>query len=467
MSQLNINSSDTNRKTIKIRKPTANKPFIETAKSPEIPPEDTIKLQNIPSTKNDVTRESEPSTNTNEHRRKMERIEFKGDHGVDHDFLYPTLNDPAFSAKIASHTEFNDTQYDGEIRDIQAYADKMCKAEFELLPHQLFVKNFLSFQTPYNSLLLYHGLGSGKTCSSIGIAEEMRSYMKQVGVNQRIIVVAAPNVQNNFKLQLFDERRLTEVDGIWNIDSCIGNSLVKEVNPTSLKGLSKEKVISQIKTIINQYYVFMGYVELANFIRKKISVPAGADFSPEETRKQEIASMRKFFNNRMIIIDEVHNIRMTKDNTDGKTAQYLLKLAKNCNNMRLLLLSATPMYNSYSEIIWLVNLMNANDKRGLISSDEIFTPDGNFKEQQVDSDGNVTEDGGRELLHRKLIGYVSYVRGENPYTFPYRIYPDTFAKERTFRDTPDAIGSLVNAGKALAGNSVKQVALPTIQLNWR
>ena len=143
MSQLNINSSDTNRKTIKIRKPTANKPFIETAKSPEIPPEDTIKLQNIPSTKNDVTRESEPSTNTNEHRRKMERIEFKGDHGVDHDFLYPTLNDPAFSAKIASHTEFNDTQYDGEIRDIQAYADKMCKAEFELLPHQLFVKNFL------------------------------------------------------------------------------------------------------------------------------------------------------------------------------------------------------------------------------------------------------------------------------------------------------------------------------------
>ena len=254
MSQLNTVSSDNDRKIIKIRKPSANKPFIETAKSPDIPLENTVKSLDKPSVNDDITLKMEPSTNTNEHRRKMERIEFKGEHDVDNDFLYPTLNDPAFSAKIASHTEFNDTRYDGEIKDIQTYADKMCNAEFELLPHQLFVKNFLSFQTPYNSLLLYHGLGSGKTCSSIGIAEEMRSYMKQVGVKQRIIVVAAPNVQNNFKLQLFDERKLTEVDGIWNIDSCIGNTLVKEVNPTSLTGLSKEKVISQIKTIINQYY---------------------------------------------------------------------------------------------------------------------------------------------------------------------------------------------------------------------
>ena len=456
--------------------------FIETAENPNISSEKSPEIQEIPVTEKPVTIPSEtipsetipsetiPSetiSDINASRRKMERIEFKGEHSEDHDFLYPTLNDPAFAAKIASHTEFNDTRYDGEIRDIQTYADKMCNAEFELLPHQLFVKNFLSFQTPYNSLLLYHGLGSGKTCSAIGIAEEMRSYMKQVGVKQRIIVVAAPNVQHNFKLQLFDERRLTEIDGIWNIDSCVGNTLVKEVNPTSLKGIPKEKVVTQIKTIINQYYVFMGYVELANFIRKKISVPTGAEYSPEETRKQEIVSMRKFFNNRMIIVDEVHNIRMTKDNTDGKTAQYLLKLVKHCNNMRLLLLSATPMYNSYSEIIWLVNLMNANDKRGLITSEEVFTSDGIFKEQKVDSDGKVIEEGGRELLHRKLIGYVSYVRGENPYTFPYRIYPDIFAKERTFRDSPDTIGSLVNAGKALVGDSVKQVALPTLQLNGR
>ena len=44
--------------------------------------------------------------------------------------------------------------------------------------HQMFIKNYLSFQTPYNSLLLYHQLGTGKTCSAIGVAEETREYMK-------------------------------------------------------------------------------------------------------------------------------------------------------------------------------------------------------------------------------------------------------------------------------------------------
>ena len=215
------------------------------------------------------------------------------------------------------------------------------------MPHQLFVKNFLSFQTPYNSLLLYHGLGSGKTCSSIGIAEEMRSYMKQVGIKQRIIVVAAPNVQANYKLQLFDERKLREIDGIWTIDSCTGNAFIQEVNPTNIKGISREKIISQIKSIINQYYVFMGYVELANFIRKKISI-TNVNLTFDDKRKLEIQNMRKFFNNRLIVIDEVHNIRLADDNKDDKTGKLLMDLSKYCNNMRLLLLSATPMYNSYT-----------------------------------------------------------------------------------------------------------------------
>merc|ERR1712146_87802 len=101
----------------------------------------------------------------------------------------------------------------------------------------------------------------------------MRKYMNQVGIKQRIIVIAAPNVQENYKLQLFDERKLKEKDGIWNIDSCVGDAFIKEVNPTSLKNISREKIISQIYSIIKQYYVFMGYVEFANFIRKKITIP--------------------------------------------------------------------------------------------------------------------------------------------------------------------------------------------------
>ena len=62
--------------------------------------------------------------------------------------------------------------------------------EFELEPHQMFVRNFMSFQTPYNGLLLFHGLGTGKTCSSISVCEEMRTYLQQIGITKRIIIVA-------------------------------------------------------------------------------------------------------------------------------------------------------------------------------------------------------------------------------------------------------------------------------------
>ena len=126
----------------------------------------------------------------------------------DYSYLYPSLNDPLFSVKIAEKKEFNDTKYDGTIYKINEQAEKLCNSEFELSPHQQFVKNFLSFQTPYNSLLVYHGLGTGKTCSAIGVAEEMRDYINQIGIEQQIIVVASPNVQSNFKIQLFDESKL-------------------------------------------------------------------------------------------------------------------------------------------------------------------------------------------------------------------------------------------------------------------
>ena len=408
--------------------------------------------------------------NTNEFIRKKEQLEFAEEKNNDKDysFLYPTLNDPDFSKKIAEHQEFYDTQYDGEIHDIKAYAQKMCDEPFELMPHQLFVKNFLSFQTPYNSLLLYHGLGSGKTCSSIGIAEEMRQYMKQVGIKQRIIVVAAPNVQANYRLQLFDERRLKEEDGIWNIKSCVGNVFLREINPTSIQGLSRDRVISQVKNIINQYYVFMGYVELANYIRKKTVVQT-AGFTDEETKKMEIQNIRKFFNNRLIIIDEVHNIRLADDNTDDKTGKLLMKLARFSNNMRLLLLSATPLYNSHTEIIWLTNLMNLNDKRGLINQNEVFNQDGTFKAEKKDQDGTVIEEGGYELLSRKITGYVSYIRGENPYVFPYRIYPDIFAIDKTFSTKSDSpVDTIVNLGQTITGNApAKQITLPTVQLNGK
>ena len=97
----------------------------------------------------------------------------------------------------------------------------------------------------------------------------------------------------------------------------------------------------------------MGYVKFANYIVSKSSFEGDI----AEDKKNEIIKKRlnKTFNNRLIIIDEVHNIRISDDNKEKRVATELLKLVNNVKNMRLLLLSATPMYNSYKEIIWIIN----------------------------------------------------------------------------------------------------------------
>ena len=356
----------------------------------------------------------------------------------ENNYLYPNLNDVNFNIKIAEKKEFNDTKYDGTIhKNIKEYADIISKAEFELSPHQLFIKNFLSSQTPYNSLLLYHMLGTGKTCSAIGVCEETRDYMKQMGITKRIIIVASENVQDNFKLQLFDERKLKLVDGNWTIKGCVGNKLLKEINPMNMKGIPRDKIINQIKNLIHNYYIFLAYGQFANYIIKTIHYEEELkreknNLELQKNKIQELSAikitlnkriirkLKNEFDNRLIVIDEVHNIRKTEDNENKKVAIHLELLVKAVQNLKLLLLSATPMYNTYKEIIWLLNLMNINDRRGKIEVKDVFDKNGNFKKN------------GEEMLIRKSTGYISFVRGENPYTFPYRIYPNEFAIKNTF-----------------------------------
>lgn len=354
----------------------------------------------------------------------LERVELEKN-PEENDYLYPTLNDPNFNIKIAERKEFNDTKYDGTIYNIKEQAEILSKADFELAPHQAFVRNFMSFQTPYNSLLLFHALGSGKTLSAIGVCEEMRVYLKQMGIVKRIIIVASPNVQDNFRLQLFDERRLKLVDGLWTMRDATGNRLLKEINPMNMKGLTKERIVSQIKGLINNSYLFLGYIEFANYIDKTQQVK-GEYKSEKDKKSRMLRNLQNEFDNRLIVIDEIHNIRISEDNDNKKVAEKLLELVKSANNMRLLLLSATPMYNNYQEIIWLLNLMNINDRRGIIDIKDVFDKNGNFKKN---SKG---EEVGKELLIQKATGYVSFVRGENPYTFPFRIYPDVFSPANSF-----------------------------------
>ena len=377
----------------------------------------------------------------NENRKELE------ENPNDLPYLYPTLDDPNFNKKIAEKKEFNDAKYDGTIYDVKKYADILSNAEFELQPQQAFVRNFMSFQTPYNSLLLFHGLGSGKTCSAIGVCEEMRDYLKQMGINKQIIIVASPNVQDNFKLQLFDERKLKEVDGLWTIKGCLGNKLLKEINPTGMKGLKKDKIIVQVKNLINASYQFVGYLQFSNEIVRNADLD-----NLEISQEIKIRNLQNIYNNSLIVIDEVHNIRITDDNENKNVAKNLTYLVNVVDNLRLLLLSATPMFNSYKEIIWLINLMNMNDRRSIIGISDIFDQNGNFKKK----DG---EEIGKELFIQKVTGYISYIRGENPYTFPFRVYPDQFAPKHTFKEISEYPKCQINGKKIPEDRKITKLSL--------
>ena len=95
-------------------------------------------------------------------------------------------------------------------------------------------------------------------------------------------------------------------------------------------------------------------------------------------------------------------------------------LVQYVKNMKLLFMSGTPMYNDPKEIIFILNLLIKNDKYLPISMKEIFKKDGTFI---VDKDGNEI---GKQRLMERANGYISYIRGDNPYNFPFKIYPSYY-----------------------------------------
>ena len=333
---------------------------------------------------------------------------------------YPHMDDPHLQRKLSVKKEFRLYKYDGTIEDVETKANQMCKKNkvFELSPHQEFIKRFISYQTPYNGILLFHGLGSGKTCSAIGITEAIRSYSKYVSDFKKILIIASPNVQENFRLQLFNPSKLEKVNNSWSLSGCLGNSLIQELNVYQINNLTKEDLINKINKIINKYYEFLGYIEFANRI-DRLYMHKG-----EVNIKMAQQKLKAEFEGSLIVIDEIHNIRQSGNTNKGdkKSASSLFKLVTFVKFLKIIFLTGTPMYNDPKEILYILNILNINDNRSPIGIREIFDKNDEFIE------------GGEELFKMKANGYVSYVRGENPYIFPYLITPFMYKSPFSIRN---------------------------------
>ena len=345
---------------------------------------------------------------------------------------YPHIQDMSLQKKVSLKKEFQHFYESNSTKDIEQEErdEKLCNFEdFELAPHQHFVKSFISHHTPYNGLLLYHGMGSGKTCSSIGICEEYRKNNKYNSQFKKIIIIASPNVQENFKHQLVDPASIKQENGLWNIGGCVGNSLLMELHFQDLHKMSKEELVKKMNRFIKKHYQFIGYEKFANEIESKLV---------RSSKKKTKQNMRDYFEGRLIVVDEVHNIRMIEGNTKtkkiGTAFQILLKYVK---HMKLLFLSGTPMYNDPKEIVFLLNLLNQNDGQSSLKTSDLFDKKGNLKE------------GGKEKLMIKANGYISYVRGENPFQFPFKVFPMEFDSDKSILNESNVYPSRQFNGKSI------------------
>ena len=276
---------------------------------------------------------------------------------------------------------------------------------FELAPHQLFLKNLLSPNTQYRGILIFHGVGVGKSCSGISIAENFKDVYGDL--ENRIIILASQNIQIGWRKTIFDPRK--------GDNQCTGDEYYYDTNSEDKKVFNDKTAKKKIK----RYYELHGYAAFANRVKKLILQKTNYIQDPQGKHLKMIETIESTFSNRVLIIDEVHNIRTEEGDIKSRdTIKYIELVIKYSKNLRLVLLTANPMYNISSEIVWILNMLLLNDNRTLISEKDIFDADGKMN--------NI------EYLKDKCKGYISYLRGENPVSFPIRLYPN-HDKERLMK----------------------------------
>ena len=297
------------------------------------------------------------------------------------------------------------------LRALQDLRTKLCdvsSSEYQLQSGQKFLRRVLSPDSPTRNLLMVHGTGSGKSCSAIQIAEEY--ILRPEFQEKKVLVVAGPAVQSNFKTEIFDINRVSlDKTQLLSSKQCTGRRYLDmllriEADPKQWNVPDTRLRLGTLADrIIGEFYEFAGYSSFGALINKKF-----LDLKPADAEKW----VHETFDNRLIIIDEAHNLR--EGSSEMKTVSTALEtLVKTAEGMVLVLLTATPMYDTHDEIIFYMNLFLWNDRKQpankKILAAEFLLPDGSIKASKEEAFRNWAQT------------YVSYVKGENPFTFPFRL----------------------------------------------
>jgi hypothetical protein len=250
------------------------------------------------------------------------------------------------------------------------------------------------------------------TCSAVQIAEGFKDIMKRMHSDEKrkITVLLSRRIMPSFRDQIYDIKKEIKKDKPDDIVQCTGNTYSLDFDQYSgLTSLQKRKETSRS---INNVYKFYGYEQFAN----EIMLDIGWNGKLNTLTDIQKRAIQNKFTNRILIIDEIHNIK--NDTGSSEIAKVLRKVPPILQavirygmNIRLVLMSATPMYDNAGEIIYILNLLLENDGREPIKKNEIFDAEDNFVP------------GGEERLRTISKGYISYLRGETPGIFPMKITP--------------------------------------------
>jgi hypothetical protein len=237
--------------------------------------------------------------------------------------------------------------------------------DFELLSHQLVVRDYLNLYTPYRGLLLYHGLGSGKTCTSIGIAEGMKT-------NKSVVLMTPASLKMNF----FSELKkcgdvLYKKNQFWEFISIKGEPQNTGILHQSL-GLSREYIMDHHGAWMVDITKASNFAQLSDSDQKAVDDQLNAmirnkyqDINYNGLNANKMLELtndgkKNPFDHKVVIIDEAHNLVSRIANAASKKnsiASQLYNYLMDATDVKIVFLTGTPIINTPREIGILFNML--------------------------------------------------------------------------------------------------------------
>lgn len=237
----------------------------------------------------------------------------------------------------------------------------------ESFPQQQFVQDYLQYDSPYRGLLLYHGLGTGKTKTALNVIENLKDY-------KEIIVFTKASIQSTFIQQVLKHsQKGFNKEQYWTSETIDKLYVNKTLKTTYEKTIKKHKRIwygNQTKS--------SNFNELDDKARKEIEEQLIANIKDNFNitnynginSQKQVNELRNFFHekgnetafdNKLIIIDEAHDFARPVANGSPYKTQIYNDFMK-ANNATFVLMTGTPITNDPFEFSVLINLIYGHMK---------------------------------------------------------------------------------------------------------